>query len=417
MTRNHVAPLTAVVIALSIASAASAQSAPEDAAGRAQALASARDQKSADLAAPKRSLIERGLYWYDTRGLRLGWRAIHFSGGTFPNGAGFGYGVGLTQKAIGSAVVDPDQPNRIDGALLAARSIRGYQRLSARMDMKNVTGRPIGLSLHWQDYRLPQEDFYGLGADSTRSRRSNYRLNGSEYGAGVSWTPVGRLSMGGEISYLTSLISEGTDSRYAKMQSTFAESEAPGMSDLPAFARGDLSLAYDWRDSETHPRRGGRYQVTGSQFNGINDSAFDFRRFDVSAQQVLPLPNRYRRIELRAAAAFTDTTKGHDVPFIHQPTLGGLQTLRGFADSRFRDRNAVWASAEYQWEAWWALDAAFFVDAGQVAAHRSDLSVRDFDVTYGVGFRLHSNEHFIARLDIARSREGIHPILGFKYGF
>ena len=30
-------------------------------------------------------------------------------------------------------------------------------------------------------------------------------------------------------------------------------------------------------------------------------------------------------------------------------------------------------SAEYQWEAWWALDAALFVDAGQVGHTVGDL--------------------------------------------
>jgi hypothetical protein len=417
MTRTLVTSVALLVITLSIGSAATASAqSPQDDRSRAQTLAAARDEKSEDLSAPKRSMIERALYWYDTRGMRLGWRAIHFSGGSFPQGAGFGYGIGITEKAIGSAVVDPHQPNRIDGTMFAARSIRGYQRLAAQMDMKNVTGGPVDLSLRWQDYRLPQEDFYGLG-DTDNSRRSNYGLTGSESGVGIAWRAVGNLAIGGEVSYLTPIISEGTDARFATTQSRFTEEEAPGMSGLPSFVRGDLSLAYDWRDSETHPRRGGHYKAIASQYRGIDDATFDFRRVDISVQQIVPLPNRYRRIELRAAAAMTDAAASSVVPFIYQPALGGMHTLRGFSESRFRDRNAVWASAEYQWEAWWALDAAFFVDAGQVAAHRSDLSLRNFDVTYGIGFRLHSNEHFIARLDLARGREGFHPILGFKYGF
>ena len=417
MTRTLVTNVARLVITLSIGSAATASAqSPQDDTSRAQTLATARDEKSEDLSAPKRSMIERALYWYDTRGMRLGWRAIHFTGGSFPQGAGFGYGVGITEQAIGSALVDPDQPNRIDGTLTAARSIRGYQRIAAQMDMKNVTGGPVDLSLRWQDYRLPQEDFYGLG-DTDSSRRSNYGLTGNEYGVGIAWRAVGNLAVGGEVSYLSPIISEGTDARYATMQSRFTEDEAPGLSGLPSFVRGDLSLAYDWRDSETHPRRGGHYKAIASQYEGIDDATFDFRRVDVSVQQIVPLPNRYRRIELRAAAAMTDAPAASTVPFIYQPALGGLHTLRGFAESRFRDRNALWASAEYQWEAWWALDAAFFVDAGQVAAHRSDLSLRNFELTYGIGFRLHSNENFIARLDLARSREGFHPILGFKYGF
>ena len=417
MTRNQFALILAIAMSIGSASTASAQSTPEEAAGRAEALATARDQKSEELTAPKPSLVERALHWYDTRGLRLGWRAIHFAAGSFPNGAGFGYGIGVTEKAIGSSVVDDDQPNRVDGTAFAARSFRGYRRFAARMDMLNVTGRPIALAIRWQDDKLPQEDFYGPGQDSTQAQRSNYRLDSSELAAAASWRPAGPLTLGSEFTYLSPVIGEGTDARYATTQSTFTESDAPGLSDLPAFVRGNLSIAYDWRDSDTHPRRGGHYKAIASQYSGIDDSSFDFRRVDISAQQIVPLPNRYRRIELRAAAAFTDSTQGGDVPFIYQPAIGGSQTLRGYADSRFRDRNAVWASAEYQWEAWWALDAALFVDAGQVAAHRSDLSLRNFDVTYGIGLRLHGNANFIARLDLARSREGFHPILGFKYGF
>jgi hypothetical protein len=405
----------AALLSAALTAPASAQS-QEDHAGRAQALSAARDQKSDALTAPARSLLERALYWYDTRGLKVGWRSIHFTGGSFPNGAGFGYGIGVTEKAIGSSVVDPDQPNRIDGTMFAARSLRGYQRVSARMDLKNAAGRPIDLTVRWQDYRLPQEDFYGTGSESSTTRRSNYRLDGTDIATAATWR-IGQFAIGSELSYLTPVIGEGTDVRYAATQSVFTADEAPGLSKLPAFVRGDLSLAYDWRDSDTHPRRGGQYQTIVSHYRSVDDDAFDFRRVDILAQQIVPLPNRYRRLELRAAAAFTDAAAGHDVPFIYQPAIGGLQTLRGFSEARFRDRNALSASAEYQWEAWWALDAAIFVDAGQVAANRADLSLRNFDVTYGVGLRLHGNEHFIARLDLARGREGFRPILGFNYGF
>lgn len=37
------------------------------------------------------------------------------------------------------------------------------------------------------------------------------------------------------------------------------------------------------------------------------------------------------------------------------------------------------------------MTPAFFVDAGTVAARRGDLRLREMDVAYGVGFRIHSN--------------------------
>jgi outer membrane protein assembly factor BamA len=105
------------------------------------------------------------------------------------------------------------------------------------------------------------------------------------------------------------------------------------------------------------------------------------------------------------------------VPFYFQPTLGGSRTLRGFREFRFRDRNSLALTAEYRWEAWWALDGAVFVDVGTVAFDRCDLSLRDMDVSYGVGFRLHSNRAFVSRLDLAFSREGFIPLLRFEHVF
>ena len=67
---------------------------------------------------------------------------------------------------------------------------------------------------------------------------------------------------------------------------------------------------------------------------------------------------------------FTNAESDNSVPFYLQPTLGGASHLRGFRESRFRDQNSVLVGAEYRWEAWWALDAALFVDAGMVAPSR-----------------------------------------------
>src|SRR5262249_20826208 len=145
--------------------------------------------------------------------------------------------------------------------------------------------------------------------------------------------------------------------------------------------------------------------------------AYSFRRVAIDLQQYVPLPNRYRTLALRAAAVMTDAGAGQQVPFYYEPTLGGSQALRGFREFRFRDRNSLLLTAEYRWEASWMLDGALFVDAGKVTAERSDLNLRDLDVSYGVGFRLHSNSAFVSRLDLAFSREGFIPLLRFEHVF
>ena len=50
------------------------------------------------------------------------------------------------------------------------------------------------------------------------------------------------------------------------------------------------------------------------------------------------------------------------------------------------------------------IDAAFFVDAGNVAPRVADLN---FDKrSYGAGLRLHSRRQTFARMDVARGDEG-----------
>lgn len=415
MTRTHLERIITIVLVLSIGSAAAAQS--QDDASRAKTLSTARDQKAETIAPPARSLTERVLYWYDNRDSSLSWNGLHLNLGNFSGGAGFAAGIGFTRHAIGSPIVDPHQANRIDLDLSAGRSILGYQRLSARVDVLNVASAPINIALSWRDDQMPQEDFYGLGQGSSESRHVSYRHDTRDVTAAIEWKPFRRVIVGGAVAHLAPVLGRGTDSRFPSIEATFDPSTAPGLGGLPQFIRADATLGFDWRDSASHPRRGGNYQVKASRFDGQGDDGTNFRRVDVHLQQVVPLGNRYRRLELRAQAALTGADSFARVPVIYMPYVGGPETLRGFSNTRFRDRQAVSMTAEYQWEAWWALDAAVFVDAGQVAHTVGDFAMRSFATNYGIGLRLHSNSKFLARLDLAYGREGFRPILGFKYGF
>jgi hypothetical protein len=400
--------LGAATVLLANTGVAWAQDAESQQPTRTELLAAEREAKLRELAPPTPNPVERALKWYDDRDGVLRWNGLHFAAGGFNSGAGFGYGIGFTREAIGAALVDPKQPNRIDFSALAARSFRGYRRLAARVDLLNAGGAPIDFAARWQDFDRAQEAFYGIGADTSMDDRTNYRVEGAEAGLDARWRLSRRFALNGSLSYFDATIGPGTDSRYPTLPETVAMSD---------YLRGDLSIAYDTRDSASHPREGGRYAASLSRFESRDSETADFSRAGIEGQQLLPLGNRYRRIELRAAANFTLAPEGTRVPIIFQPSLGGVRSLRGFSDSRFRDRHAVSATAEYQWEAWWALDAAVFVDVGQVFDRATNFAADRFEYAYGVGFRLHGNDKFLARLDLAFSREGFIPVLGFTYGF
>jgi hypothetical protein len=417
-----------VVLVLAAATPASAQDQdqsqnqnPTTADSRAALLMAERDKKATELTPPQRGKIERALYRYDngmgTPLLFQPWHGFMLASGHFPSGAGTGVGVRFARDIDQGPAADPNRDNRVELDTLAAYGTRGYSRVAVGVNLYRLGGAPLAVRASGQHYESPQQDFFGFGQDSAEDNRTNYLLKGTEAGAALRWTPARLLEVAGGVFYLTPYIGSGTDTRFPSTEHLFDPSTIPGYQQQPDFVRSDASVALDWRDNPLHPHDGGRYGVQFSNYHDRDLDAFDFRKVAIDLQQYVPIPDRYRTIALHAAATFTDPGQGQEVPFYFQPTLGGAQALRGFREFRFQDRNSVLLTAEYRWEAWWALDGAVFVDAGQVSARRQDFNFRDFDVSYGVGFRLHSNTAFVARLDLAFSREGFIPLLRFEHAF
>jgi hypothetical protein len=386
---------------------------------RAALLAAAREQKALEPKPVERSSVEKGLYWYDNQYLLSRvfgkWKGLHIGGGGFPAGAGTKFGVAY-DHAIGSEE-NPDRANRLDVNGVASRSTRGYQRYGGGLTMRHIGGSALDARVWGQKFEFPQEDLFGIGQDSQKGDRTNYLHESTEVGSELRWSPATFVTFTGGLAYLQPTIGHGTDSRFPSTELRFAEATLPGLTAQPDFLRTDVGAAFELRDNPLHPHAGGRYAVTLSNYDDRDLGAYGFRSVTVDAQHYVPLPNKYRVVALHAAVVMTDAGAGQQVPFYYQPTLGGSQQLRGFREFRFRDQNSLVMSAEYRWEASWMLDAAVFVDAGKVAARRGDLNLRNLDTSYGVGLRVHSNSAFVARLDLAFSREGFIPLLRFEHVF
>jgi hypothetical protein len=376
---------------------------------RAERLDAEREARAAATTPPDRTMVERALLWYDDQQVlaRLlgGWHGFHGAGGNFPAGAGSGVGIGYAAGGHTGPGVE----------IIAATSSRGYSRGAVTLDVRQLGGRPLDIAVRGQMYEFPQQDFFGLGIDSDEAARSNYLLSNAEAGADVTWRPWRHVAFQAGVTYLSPRIGRGTDDRMPSTDEAIDTATIPGYGAASDYVRSDIGVAVDTRDNPRHPHAGGRYTARLADYRNTDDGGF--RRADVDLQHYVPIPNRYRTLALRAQAVLTDGRGGQDVPFSFQPTLGGASLLRGFREFRFQDRNAVAVSAEYRWEAWWALDGALFVDAGTVAPERHTLSLRDTEVSYGVGLRLHGNNAFVARLDFAFSREGFIPLLRFDHVF
>jgi outer membrane protein assembly factor BamA len=280
-----------------------------------------------------------------------------------------------------------------------------------------MAGLPIDLVVAGDRHEFPEEDFFGFGIDSLDSDRTSYLLKSTGVGADLQVHPHRALTIAGGLWQLDERTGAGADPRYPSLEQMFGGTAVPAFGTDTTFRRASAGAVLDLRDNALHPHSGSQYEVRVARYQDRGARTFDFDRVELDMQHYVPLPNRYRTLALRAAGVFTDPNRGDQVPFYYQPTLGGSQALRGFREFRFRDLNSVVVQAEYRWEAWWALDGALFVDVGQVAPTRSELTLRDMQTSYGIGFRLHSNRAFVARLDLAYSREGFLPLLRFEHVF
>src|SRR5215208_5484257 len=172
MVQSPAAALSLVVALLWSAPApAQAQAQSGGSSTRAALLAAERDRKAAQTAPPRRSAVEKGLYWYDNQYVLAkifgGWHGIHMAGGSFPAGAGIKFGVGFTHTTERAA--DPGLPNRVDVDARAAYSTRGYLRTRALLGVRDIAGSKVDARGYAQYYEFPQEDFFGLSQDSLKA--------------------------------------------------------------------------------------------------------------------------------------------------------------------------------------------------------------------------------------------------------
>jgi len=290
----------------------------------------------------------------------------------------------------------------------AAYSWRGYKAAQARFELPNLirSRLAVGTQYRWQD--LTQVDYFGEGTESLESNRSEYRLRSHNVVGYGRLQPVRWLSLQARTGWLYSpelLSPVGHFKRgFPSTLEMFPGDMAVTRGDQPNYLHGNLSVVADTRDHRSHPVRGGVYRAEWATYNDRDGGLFSFRRTELEAAHFVPLSSDRIVFALRGWGVVTDTDPGRTIPFYLLPSLGGHNTLRGFNDYRFHDRNMLVVNAETRVAIFTHMDGAVFIDAGNVAARARDLNLDR--TSYGIGLRMHSSRATFARFDVARSREG-----------
>jgi outer membrane protein assembly factor BamA len=403
-------PLLLTVVLLSLSTGVATAQDPET---RAEALLRAREDKATSLEPPETSRLERVLL--DLESGRLFERLLSPPQGLYPKfgsitpGSGFSLGAGYRRQGLFA--------ERADAQVSAAGSVKEYWTIDARLTLPRLARERVSVDVSARRYDYPAEHFFGIGPQSRRSDFVTYGMRNTEVGASAAYRPLRAVRLGGGIAYFTPTIDGGGD-REQSIRTRFTDADAPGLDRQADMLRLEGSAELNYREPAGNPRRGGRYALTYQRFDDRDAGHYSFGRVEADLQQYVPLLRGRRVLAFRALASMSDADEGGEVPFYLQRTLGGPDDLRGFRRFRFRDRNLLLLQAEYRWEIFTAVDGAIFYDAGQVAPRVRDLSLRDLESNYGIGFRFGTINGVFLRVEGAfGSSDGKHFIFRFGHVF
>jgi outer membrane protein assembly factor BamA len=373
-------------------------------------IAAGQDQKAADPKPVQQNKVERALIRFK-EGTFLGRFSNGLGGFRLKAGGlapGTGFGIGPEYRRNGLL------GGELDFHASAQASFRGAQKFDLGLTAPKISGGRFFADFYAVHHDYPILSYYGPGADSQKTGRTDFRLEDTAVDATFGVRPINHLTLAASAGYLFNNVGPGTDSRYASADQTYSPAQAPGIDVQSNYLRVGGFAQYDWRDNASGPRRGGNYFA---QFSDYRDRTFglsNFRRLDVEAQQYVSVLNQRRVFALRAKSTLTFRDGAQPIPFYMQPTLGGSEDLRGYRPFRFRDDNLLAMNAEYRWEVFSGLDMAVFGDAGKVFANKSEFSLRHLESDAGFGFRFNARNQTFLRLDVGFSHEGFQVWVKFN---
>jgi hypothetical protein len=422
---GRVLPAFVLVFVLSAALDVYGGAAEDEAESRQQQWERLRREKVKVLRPTRQGLIERNILAVEKaeRPGLLAWNV----GGFYPRLQSIGWG---SQTAIGARFWQPDvKGTKLDVHAAAFYSLRRYESYELQAGILPHRGRALPARSTMGDdvyelggirrrggrqghayaslrYRhLPEVDFYGLGTDSRPEDHTTFLLQDAWYDFVAGYQHTSRAVVTVRAGLMQAFVGPGRDDEFPTAEQLFDETLVPGLTRQPDFLHFTLLGLLDGRDEPHNPHSGAMLALSASRFDDRDSERYRFDRFAADARAFLPLGSTQRVLALRAHVSADRPADGSRVPFYLQETLGGSHTLRGYRSFRFRGEKLVLLQGEYRWEAAPAVELAAFVEAGRVASHTADWTLRDLRTSYGLGLRFKAHDRVTLRADVGRSSE------------
>src|SRR4051812_28561830 len=206
-------------------------------------------------------------------------------GGMAP-GTGFALGAGYKRSDLFNG--------RMTFATGASTSMQGDRKFDLELSTPKLAKGKVFTTLYGVRHEYGRLNYFGPGASSEKTGRTDYRLEDTAIDGTLGARPVKHVTVGASAGYLFNNVGPGRDSRFASTDETYTPLEAPGINVQSNFLRTGAFAQYDWRDNPDGPRRGGNYFAQAHDYRDQTFGSGGFRRLDLPGQQYIPGLNQRR---------------------------------------------------------------------------------------------------------------------------
>jgi len=230
--RRRIGAALRVVVFLSLAAPSAAQTsvAPPEPQTRAEQLQQQRETKATDLKPYEPNALEHAMDVAEAKAFPFLMRdGLYGKVGSISTSSGFAVGAGYRDRALirGLGALD----------LFGGWSLKHYWTLSSSVDFPVARRERVLLNGYARRYSYVEEEFTGIGPDSTRDQRVVYSMKGWVAGGGLKLKPVKPLSFGAGVEYQDPEVGPGNGARFPSIETFFDDSTAPAFAGAPEFTK------------------------------------------------------------------------------------------------------------------------------------------------------------------------------------
>ena len=278
-----------------------------------------------------------------------------------------------------------------------------------------VANRPFRYNFSARFREKNDQNFFGIGDDTSRADESDYGFNRVRTGMEFEYQVLPSLTLSMPAQFLTARARADDDGDKPSVEQVFPPSELVAFRDRTNYLVFGLQVAHDTRDSEDVPSRGGYRSISFSRFQGLGGTnEFSFNEIELDIRQYFRLWTPRHVLVVRNDWVFQFDPGSGGIPFNLVNTLDYQSPLRGFRSGRWKDSASVLFNFEYRFPIWDYIDGGVFVDTGKVFNGLTDFSFDHWRYSVGGGIRIIARDHVLLRFGVGYGGEG--ALIFFRFG-